>query len=235
MSTPVTVIAVDGPAASGKSTVSRTAARLLGFNYVDTGAMYRTVTWKALEEGVDVNDTVAVITLLHRIKISFEIVDGAVRVLVDGVFPGDAVRAPRVAEKVSVIAAIPEVRQVLVAHQRSLTQFGSLVMEGRDIGTVVFPDTPHKFYIDADPAERARRRKLDLEAMQIDTSQAGVAAALKKRDQLDSGRRTSPLQIANGATLINNTQITAEEAARSIVAHVRQAGTQRGAATVNVP
>jgi cytidylate kinase len=232
MSTPVTVIAVDGPAASGKSTVSRTAARLLGFNYVDTGAMYRTVTWKALADGVNVNDAAAVLALLQRLTISFEIVDGAVRMLVDGVFPGDALRAPRVAENVSIIAAIPEVRQVLVAHQRSLTQFGSLVMEGRDIGTVVFPDTPHKFYIDADPEERARRRKLDLEAMQITTSHAGVSAALKKRDQLDSGRRASPLQIANGATLINNTQITAEEAAQIIVAHVRQAGTKRGAATI---
>jgi len=133
------VVAVDGPAASGKSTVSRALARMLGYNYVDTGAMYRAITWKALEEGIDVDDPIAVIAMIHRINITFEIVDHQARMMIDGSYPGDAVRKPHVTEKVSTIAAMPEVRHVLVQHQRSLTKLGSLVMEGRDIGTVVFP------------------------------------------------------------------------------------------------
>jgi len=124
--------------------------------------------------------------------------------LIDGFWPGDAIRAPRVAEKVSIVAAIPEVRQVLVAHQRSLTRFGDLVMEGRDIGSVVFPNTPHKFYIEANAAERAKRRQKDFAAMQIEASTEGVAQALAQRDKLDSSRAVAPLQIALGATVVDN-------------------------------
>ena len=179
MSENLTVIAIDGPSASGKSSVSRMVAKALGYNYVDSGAMYRAVTWKVIEEGLDVTDTEQVLALIHRMKIHFEIVDGAARMFVGGVDPGNAVREPRVAEKVSIIAAIPEVRQLLVAQQRSLTKFGSLVMEGRDIGSVVFPDTPHKFYLDADPAVRAQRRTKDFQAMKISADTAGVAQALQ--------------------------------------------------------
>lgn len=224
----VTVVAVDGPAASGKSTVSRSAAKMLGFNYVDTGAMYRSITWKALEEGVDVDDTIAVIAMMHRIKIDFELVNGEVRMLIDGVYPGKAMREPRVAEKVSTIAAIPEVRHVLVQHQRSLTKFGSLVMEGRDIGTVVFPDTPYKFYLDANPKVRAVRRKRDLEAMQIQATEEGVAQSIQQRDRKDSVRSVSPLQIALGAAVIENSQLTVDETAKVIVDHIHQQGLRRG-------
>ena len=231
MSNSVTVVAVDGPAASGKSTVSRAAAEILGFNYVDTGAMYRSITWKALEDKVDVDDTIAVIALMHRIQISFELVNGEVRMLIDGVYPGAKIRQPHVAEKVSTIAAIPEVRQVLVQHQRSLTRFGSLVMEGRDIGTVVFPDTPHKFYLEAKPDVRALRRKRDLEAMQIQATQEGVAQSIQQRDRKDSGRSVSPLQIALGATVVDNSNLTADETARIIVDHIRRQGLRRGSAT----
>lgn len=232
MNSPVTVVAIDGPSASGKSTVSKLVAKILGFNYVDSGAMYRAVTWKAIEDKLDVNDTEQVIALVRRVPIEFQIVDREVRMLIDGVFPGNAVREPRVAEKVSIIAAIPEVRQVLVAQQRSLTKFGSLVMEGRDIGSVVFPDTPHKFYIDANPAERAKRRQKDFAAMKIATSTEGVAQALQQRDKLDSQRAVAPLQIALGATVIDNSQNTAEQTAQIIVDHIRQQGTRRGSFTV---
>jgi cytidylate kinase len=224
MNEQVTVVAVDGPAASGKSTVSRAVARMLGFNYVDSGAMYRAVTWKALELGINVEDTIAVIGMMHTIKIDFELVEGEARMLIDGVYPGEAIRAPRVTEKVSIVAAIPEVRQILVQHQRSLTKFGSLVMEGRDIGSVVFPDTPYKYYLDADPKVRALRRKRDLEAMRIQTSQEGVARSIQRRDRLDSGRSASPLQIALGATVVENSKLTVEETARVIVEHIRRAG-----------
>jgi cytidylate kinase len=184
--------------------------------------MYRAVTWKALEMGVDVNDAIAVIGMLHTVKISFEIVNREARMLIDGVYPGDAIRAPRVAEKVSLVAAIPEVRHILVQHQRSLTRYGSLVMEGRDIGSVVFPDTPHKFYLDANPEERARRRLKDYEAMQIAASAEHVAQNLQTRDRLDSGRATAPLQIALGATVIDNSGNTAEQTTQIVLDHIRR-------------
>jgi cytidylate kinase len=222
MSDKVTVVAVDGPAASGKSTVSKLLAKKLGFIYVDSGAMYRAVTWQALEMGVDVTDNIAVIGMMHTIKISFEIVDGAARMLINGVDPGDKIREPRVAEKVSIVAAIPEVRQILVQQQRSLTKFGSLVMEGRDIGSVVFPDTPFKFYLDARPEIRAQRRQRDFAAMNIQTSAEHVAQNLQARDKLDSGRATAPLQIALGATVIENSRLTVEETVEVILQHIRR-------------
>jgi len=218
----VTVIAVDGPAASGKSTVSRAVARELGFNYVDTGSMYRAITWKALQEGVPVEDTGAVIGLMHEIKISFKMADGQAKILIDGVDPGDAIRDLRVTDKVSAIAAIPEVRQILVQHQRSLTKFGSLVMEGRDIGSVVFPDTPYKFYLEARPEVRAERRKHDLDAMKIDSTREAVAQSIQRRDSKDSGRSTSPLQIALGATVIDNSGLTVEQTAGVVLDHIRR-------------
>ncbi|MGA2139437.1 MAG: (d)CMP kinase [Verrucomicrobiia bacterium] len=224
----VMVVAVDGPAASGKSTVSRSAAKMLGFNYVDTGAMYRSITWKAIEEGLDVEDTIAVVAMMHRIQISFELVEKRVRMLIDDMYPGNAMREPRVTEKVSAIAAIPEVRQVLVQHQRSLTRFGNLVMEGRDIGTVVFPDTPYKFYLEAKPEIRALRRKRDLEAMKIPATQEGVAESIQRRDRKDSGRSVSPLQIALGATVVENSKLTVDETAQIIVDHIRQQDQRRG-------
>jgi len=228
MNKQVTVVAVDGPAASGKSTVSRCTANTLGFNYVDSGAMYRAVTWKALELGIDVDDTVAVIGMMHTIKIDFKMLDREARILIDGVDPGEAIREPRVTEKVSTVAAIPEVRQVLVKHQRSLTKFGDLVMEGRDIGSVVFPDTPYKFYLEAKPEVRALRRKRDLEAMKIQATEEGVAKAIATRDHKDSARSTSPLQIALGATVVENSKLTVEETAKIIVELMRKHG-YRGA------
>jgi cytidylate kinase len=231
----ITVVAVDGPSASGKSTVSRSAAKMLGFNYVDSGAMYRAVTWKALEMGLEAENTVAVIGMVHTIKISFEMKDRAAHMLIDGMYPGEKLREPRVAENVSIIAAIPEVRHVLVQHQRSLTKFGSLVMEGRDIGSVVFPDTPYKFYLEARPEVRTMRRKRDFEAMKINTSHDAVAQNLQKRDKIDSGRSTSPLQIALGATVIENSDLSVDATAEVIVAHMKQQGFRRGCATVGKP
>lgn len=231
MSEPV-VVAIDGPSASGKSTVARLVAAALGYLYVDSGAMYRAITWKVLREGLDVNDREQVVALVHRVKLDFEIVDRAARMRIDGVDPGDAVRAPEVAERVSIVAAIPEVRQVLVAQQRSLTRFGSLVMEGRDIGSVVFPETPFKFYLDADPQVRAQRRAKDYAAMQIATDPNRVAQSLAQRDRLDSSRAVAPLQIALGAVVINNSNLTPEQTAQIILDHIRQAGLRRGAASV---
>jgi len=233
MNESVTVIAIDGPSASGKSTVSRSVAKRLSYVHVDTGAMYRAVTWKAIEGGVNVEDNIAVIGMLHTVKISFEVVEGTVRMLIDGVFPGDAVRAPQVADKVSIVAAIPEVREILVQHQRALTKLGSLVVEGRDIGSVVFPHTPHKFYLDADPAVRAQRRQKDFAAANIQTSTDAVAKNLQTRDRIDSQRATAPLQIALGATVIDTGRFSIDECTNIVVDHMRQQGTRRGAANIS--
>ena len=222
MSETMMVIAIDGPAASGKSTVSRAVAKALGLNYVDSGAMYRAVAWKALQNGVNVEDPVAVIGMLHTVKIHFEPAEGEVRMLIDGVYPGAAIRSPRVTGKVSIIAAIPEVRHILVRHQRSLTKFGGWGMEGRDIGSVVFPDTPYKFYLDANPEVRAGRRKRDLEAMKIRATKETVAKSIRRRDMKDSGRSMSPLQIALGAKVVDNSRLTAEETAKLIVERIRE-------------
>ena len=227
----VTVVAVDGPAASGKSTVSRSLARMLGFNYVDSGAMYRAVTWKAVQLGVDVENTAAVLAMMESIKITFEMIDRSAHILIDGFNPGDAIRAPHVTDKVSTIAAIPEVRHILVQHQRSLTKFGNLVMEGRDIGTVVFPDTSYKYYLEAKPEVRAMRRTRDLEAMKIPATQEGVAQSIQRRDMKDSGRSTSPLQIALGAVVVENSKLTVDETAELIVKLMREQDQRRDAGT----
>ena len=222
MSNAPVIVAVDGPSASGKSTISRMVAQRLGCTYVDSGAMYRAVTWKALADQLDPGNAAQVVALVQRIKINFEIVNGEARMLIDGVFPGPALREPRVAEQVSWVAALPAVRRVLVAQQRALTRLGGLVMEGRDIGSVVFPDTPHKFYIDAKASERAKRRQQDYTAMQIETSTAGVAQALAQRDQLDSSRAVAPLQVAPGATVVDNSTNTPEQTTQIILDTIAQ-------------
>jgi CMP/dCMP kinase len=232
MSEKFTVIAVDGPAASGKSTVSKMVAARLGFNHVDTGAMYRSVTWKAIESGVNVDDAAAVVAMLKTTKVTFEVHDRSVRMLLDGVYPGDAVREPRVADKVSIVAAMPEVRKILVDYQRSLADLGNVVMEGRDIGSVVFPDAPYKFFVQADPVIRAQRRQKDLAALNIQSSQDAVAQNLQKRDQIDSQRKTSPLQIASGATVIDTTYTTAEECTAIVMDHLRQQSVKRGSVLI---
>ena len=158
MNSALTVIAIDGPSASGKSTVARQAAHALGFNYVDSGALYRGLTWKCLRENVDIDHPADVVELVRRVELEFFVEEGAVRFTLDGEDPGAQVRSMAVQERVSDVAALPEVRAMVVQHLRDTTRFGSLVMEGRDIGTVVFPDTPFKFYLDANPEERARRR-----------------------------------------------------------------------------
>lgn len=216
------VVAVDGPSASGKSTVSRQVAQALDFVYVDSGALYRAVTWKAVHEGVDVNDTPRVLNQMETTVWDFNLHEHALAYTLDGEDPGQQIRSEPVRERVSVVAAIPEVRHFVVEQLRKCTRFGSLVMEGRDIGTVVFPDTPFKFYLDADPTERARRRHREIVDLEGDGQVEDVLASLQRRDHLDSHRETAPLQIPLGATVINSTQMPVDEVVAFIVAQVRQ-------------
>lgn len=213
----VDVIAIDGPSASGKSTVSRQVAARIGALYVDSGAMYRGMTWKVLREKADPEDEDAVRAVMERGEWTFPVVDGAVRFAIDGEDPGEEIRGEAVRETVSLVARIPEVRRFIVQSIRDMRSLGALVVEGRDIGSVVFPETPHKFYLDADPAERARRRNAELLATESGTSVEAVHESLRKRDHLDSTRKTAPLQVADGAHIVDTTPLTLDEVVDRIV------------------
>jgi len=220
----VIIVAVDGPSASGKSTVSRRAAQALGFVYVDSGAVYRGVTWKCVKEGVDVKDAQAVTNLLIRMNMELVLKDQAVGDLIDGEDPGQEIRAEPVRERVADIAAQQSVRVYIVEKLRLMTTFGSLVMEGRDIGTVVFPDTPYKYYLDADPEERARRRAAEIQQTEGAGDVSEVLSSLRRRDQKDSSRATAPLQIALGARIINSTGMSIDQVVDTIVSDLKKAG-----------
>jgi cytidylate kinase len=225
-SEPLIVVAIDGPSASGKSTVSKQVAIDLGFIYMDSGALYRGMTWKCIREGVDVRKPEFVIELMNRMKLEFFVENKVVSFTIDGEEPGLQLRSEPVRESVSDIAAIPEVRSFMVNHLREMARFGNIVMEGRDIGTIVFPTTPHKFYLDADPEERARRRFQELIQMEGVRDVNEVLDSLTRRDEKDSTRKTAPLQIALGARVINTTSMNIGEVVALIVSEVKAAGVQ---------
>ncbi len=199
------VIAIDGPAASGKSTVARACARALSWLYVDSGALYRGMTWSLLEQGIEAGDTAAVRTGLPAVEASFFVADGAVRFRMNGRLLVDELREERINRAVSPVSAVPEVRVRIVEWLRSMCAFGNLVMEGRDIGTKVFPHTPWKFYLDASPEERARRRHVELQQQADGMTVDAVNRSLKRRDKIDSGRAVDPLRVADDATVIDST------------------------------
>ncbi|HIE10705.1 MAG TPA: (d)CMP kinase [Kiritimatiellae bacterium] len=215
------VIAIDGPSASGKSTVSHLVARRLGVVYVDSGALYRGLTWKFLREDVDPSQADRVLAVLTMSQWEFFVSGGTVHFLVDGEDPWEQLRSAEVREKVADVAAIPEVRQFVCNHLRGLRRFGSLVMEGRDIGSVVFPESAFKYYLDADPEERARRRYREVAGREEDVRFEEIKESLLQRDQKDSTRPTAPLQIPLGAKVINTTGMSVEQVVDLIVRDVR--------------
>ncbi|MDZ8117513.1 (d)CMP kinase [Pontiella agarivorans] len=215
-------IAIDGPSASGKSSVSKGVAAALGFIYVDSGALYRGITWQALRKGVDVHDAAAVIACMENTDWDFFVQDGAATFSVDGNVPVQELRKKDVRENVSFVAVIPEVRTFVVDSLRALEHFGSLVMEGRDIGTKVFPDSPYKFYLDADPEERAMRRYRELVAAGENEKAEEVMESLKKRDKIDSTRKTDPLTVAPGAQVIDSTSMTLDDVIQTVVDAVKE-------------
>ena len=211
MNTKNIVIAIDGTSASGKSTNAKLVAQALGFIYVNTGAMYRTLAWYCLVKQVDVRDPKAVATVCRQWKTSLNCVDREVRFLVDGYYPEREIRTVRVTEAVSHVAAVPKAREWMKQKQRECVRFGNLVMEGRDIGTNVFPETDYKFYLDASLDERAKRRAAE-----------GIHENLAARDHRDSQRAADPLMIALGATVINTSTMTPEETSGLILESVRK-------------
>jgi len=197
------IIAIDGPSGVGKGTVSRTIAESLRYRHIDTGAMYRAVGWKALCDDIPLDDEAHVAMLAERSQISVE----AARVVIDGQDVTQAIRTPEIDKAASMVARLPRVREVLVARQRQMGEQGGVVMEGRDIGTVVFPDADVKIYLDASAEERARRRLNDPAHSGGSAGAAAVAASIEARDRSDTARSVSPLTIADDAILIDTTNL----------------------------
>lgn len=203
------VIALDGTSASGKSTNAKRVAKALGYSYVDTGAMYRSLAWYCLKNKVNTEDEKAIASICRRWKTELINEEGQIRLNIDGYFPAEEIRTAETSALVPVVAAVPAVRKWMKAKQRECIEFGSLVMEGRDIGSNVFPDTDFKFYLDASLDERSKRRVAD-----------GVNENLAARDKKDSERATAPLMIPLGAKVINNSNMTAEETSALIIKEV---------------
>jgi cytidylate kinase len=211
------IIAIDGPSGAGKGTVARAIADSLGFPHVDTGAMYRAVAWKALAEGVDLEDGGAVATLGARARFDLD----AGRVWIDGHDVARAIRTPAIDRAATIVARHPEVRRVLVARQRAMGERGGVIMEGRDIGTVVFPAADVKIYLDASPEERARRRASDPAHHPPDRAALGeVALALAERDLSDATRPISPLAVAADAVRIDTTGLSIDAVVARVLAEV---------------
>jgi cytidylate kinase len=211
------VIAIDGPVGAGKSTVARALARRLGFQYVDTGAMYRSVAWAAIRRGVALSDERAVAGLARGLEVEFLPDARGQRVVVDGEDATDAIRRPEMSEASSVVSAHPSVRDAMVALQRRMGARGDVVMEGRDIGTVVFPDAEIKVYLDASLEERAERRFRELQGRGERVAYEEVRRALEDRDHRDSTRAHSPLRVAEGAMVVNSTGMTVDDVVDEIV------------------
>jgi len=207
------VIAIDGPAASGKSSVARLLARRLGYFYVNTGAMYRAVTWLAVDHSVPLDDPERVQELLKSVQFQCGVSGGESSLSLDGIDPTPHLVDEAVNAGVSAIASIPEVRRLLVEKQRAYALEYDIVMEGRDIGSVVFPETPYKFYIDASLDVRALRR-----------ARQGLADSISARDKFDSTRRTSPLIIAEDAHVIDSSNLTVDGVVGEIVGRLKLKG-----------
>ena len=214
---PHIVVAIDGPAASGKSSVARVLARKLRYVYVNTGAMYRAVTWLAVEKSVPVADAGRVQQLLHFTKVECGVQDGQSTILLDDVDPSEHLVDEAVNSNVSAIASLPDVRRLLTKKQRAFAFDHDIVMEGRDIGSTVFPETPYKFYIDASPEVRAQRR-----------AKQGLQDSIAARDKIDSSRRTSPLVIAEDAHVIDSSNLTVDGVVGEIFGRLKQKGLPLG-------
>ncbi len=218
------IVAIDGPAGSGKSTVARALARRLGFTYLDSGALYRTVTLLALEDGMDVDDEQSLARIAKDATIELrERAQDYVQVIANGRDVGEQIRTPRVTQASSTVAAHPRVRAVLLEKQRELIAAGNYVVEGRDIGTVVAPDAEVKLFLTADATERASRRAGELRRRGHDAQAGEVRAAIEQRDRLDSTRSAAPLRTAADAITIDTTGLAVEDVVEQALKLVERA------------
>jgi cytidylate kinase len=213
------IIAIDGPSGAGKGTVARAVARALGYRHIDSGAMYRAVGWKAVREGVPLDDAAAVAALAAKTAIAIS----PEEVAVDGEDVTSAIRTPEIDRAATAVAKLPPVRTILVERQREAGRGGGVVMEGRDIGTVVFPRADVKIYLDASPEERARRRAADPGHAMAGGNLVAVASALQERDRTDSTRQVSPLYAAEDAVIVDTTGQPVDEVVARVLRVVASA------------
>ena len=219
------IIAIDGPAGAGKSTIAKLLAKQLGFLYIDTGAMYRALTLKAIEEKIDAKDTKRLIQLTQNTNIDLKnSADGGLKVMLDGKDVSALIREPRITKLVSDVAKIKEVRQIMLKLQRKLGQEGDSILDGRDIGTVVFPDADKKFYLDASPQERVRRRHQELNELGQKVSCEDVHKDIQNRDTIDSTREFAPLKKADDAVYIDTTNMPIEEVVKELFSRIQNHG-----------
>lgn len=215
------IIAIDGPSGAGKGTVARAVAARLGYRHVDTGAMYRAVAWRASHEGIELADENAVAAVGEQA--TFDLEQG--RVIIDGHDVASLIRTPDIDRAAAIVARHPAVRRALVARQRAMAHLGGVVVEGRDIGTVVFPQADVKIYLDASPEERARRRAADPAHTSSKTARlSDVATALAERDKSDSTRAASPLTVAPDAIVIDTTGIPVPDVIEKVIALITGKG-----------
>lgn len=215
-------IAIDGPAGAGKSSICRRLAEELHYLHVDTGAIYRAVGLFMLRRHKNPADPAEVLPLLPQVKIDLQFVDGEQRILLNGEDVSEAIRLPEASAAASAVSALPEVRAYLLEQQRSLARQHDVIMDGRDIGTVVLPHATIKIYLTASPEERARRRWLQQRSKGIGESYEEVLAAVKKRDYDDSHRAAAPLCRAEDAWLCDSTHLDFEETVAAMLAYIRQ-------------
>jgi cytidylate kinase len=216
------IIAIDGPAGAGKSTVAKSIAKELGFLYIDTGALYRALTLKVLEDKIDSQDIEHIVKIARNSSIDLvNNPDGSLKVLLDGSDVTSQIRQPRITKFVSLIAKIKQVREVMLSVQRNFGRLGNCVLDGRDIGTVVFPNADKKFYLDANFNERVDRRHRELNELGQNVSLEDVESDLHNRDTIDSTRTIAPLKKADDAVYVDTTNMSIEEVVNKVLSYIR--------------
>jgi cytidylate kinase len=217
------VVAIDGPAGAGKSTVSRRVAERLGYRLVDTGALYRAIALRASEDGISFSDGPRLGELGAGLELGFEMKGDVPRLHIDGRDRSDDIRTPEISQGASIVSQHPEVRAALLDLQRRLGAEGGVVLEGRDIGTVVFPDAEVKIFLTASDRERARRRQMELKARGANTELETVLSEMRERDHRDSSRPLAPLRVADDAIHVETTGLSLDEVVEQVVEIVKRA------------
>ncbi|MCI6926021.1 (d)CMP kinase [Butyricicoccus porcorum] len=215
-------VAIDGPSGAGKSTIARAAAGRLGFVYVDTGAMYRTIGLAVCRAGVQLGDTAGILPVLPGIEVNLSYEDGVQHVLLNGEDVSDLIRTPEMSKYASFVSAVPEVRAFLLDTQRDMAKKCSVIMDGRDIGTVILPDAEVKIFLTASPEARARRRYLELQQKGENVTLDEVLADMIQRDRDDTTRAEAPLRQAEDAVLVDTSELTLEESMDAVEAVIRR-------------
>ena len=215
------IVAIDGPSGSGKSTVAKLLAGRLGYMYIDTGAMYRAVALQAKRDNIDINDSAALIRLCESVKLEFVPDNGGLRTILNGEDVSEAIRTPEMSMAASDISARKEVRQALLSLQRRMGENGGVVLEGRDVGTVIFPNAEAKFFLDASLEERGKRRYKELAAKGINVTLEQTVEDVRKRDINDSSREIAPLKMAADAVLVDSTNLGIVEVVEKMIEGIK--------------